>query len=111
MSTHEVLNQPLPREGVDEFAANVPLVDAVARWGRGGRTDEASLRTQIAERAEEARKILGERIGPAPALAAIEAAYWIGFTPEAQSRHAAALAQPRFAGAACAAAGRATGTR
>ena len=59
---------------------------------RGGRTDEASLRTQIVERAEEARKILAERIGPAPALAAIEPAYWIGFTPEAQARHAAALA-------------------
>ncbi|MGW4929751.1 acyl-CoA dehydrogenase family protein [Agromyces sp. NPDC004153] len=36
MSTHEVLNQAPPREGIDEFAANVPLVEAVARWGRGG---------------------------------------------------------------------------
>ncbi|NUT58646.1 MAG: hypothetical protein HOQ00_07365 [Agromyces sp.] len=36
MSTHEVLNQAPPREGVDEFAANVPLVESVARWGRGG---------------------------------------------------------------------------
>ena len=34
--THEVLNQAPPREGVDEYAANVPLVEAVARWGRGG---------------------------------------------------------------------------
>ncbi|HEU0183401.1 MAG TPA: hypothetical protein VFR16_14510, partial [Agromyces mariniharenae] len=34
MTTHEVLNQAPPREGVDEFAANVPLVEAVARWGR-----------------------------------------------------------------------------
>src|SRR5262249_55416333 len=59
---------------------------------RGGRTDEASLRTQIAARAEEARKVLADRIGPAPELAAIESAYWIGFAPEAQARHAAALA-------------------
>jgi putative acyl-CoA dehydrogenase len=34
--THEVLNQAPPREGVDEFAANLPLVEAVARWGRDG---------------------------------------------------------------------------
>ncbi|MGR0221281.1 acyl-CoA dehydrogenase family protein [Agromyces sp. ZXT2-6] len=33
MITHEVENQPPPRVGVDEFAANVPLVEAVARWG------------------------------------------------------------------------------
>lgn len=32
---HEVLNQAPPREGVDEYAENVPLVEAVARWGRG----------------------------------------------------------------------------
>ncbi|WP_448006092.1 acyl-CoA dehydrogenase family protein [Agromyces bauzanensis] len=35
-STHEILNQAPPREGVDEYAANVPLVEAVARWGRRG---------------------------------------------------------------------------
>lgn len=40
MITHEVLNQAPPREGVDEFAVNVPLVEAVARWGRG---DAASV--------------------------------------------------------------------
>ena len=34
MITHEVLNQVPPREGVDEYAANAPLVEAVARWGR-----------------------------------------------------------------------------
>ncbi|GAA1061900.1 acyl-CoA dehydrogenase family protein [Agromyces bracchium] len=33
MITHEVQNQPPPREGIDEFAANVPLVEAVARCG------------------------------------------------------------------------------
>ncbi|MGW9630263.1 acyl-CoA dehydrogenase family protein [Agromyces sp. NPDC055520] len=33
-STHEVRNQVPPRDGVDEFGANVPLVEAVARWGR-----------------------------------------------------------------------------
>jgi [protein-PII] uridylyltransferase len=60
---------------------------------RGGRTDEATLRSQIAERAEEARRILAERIGPTPELGAVEPAYWIGFAPEAQARHAAALAQ------------------
>src|SRR6185503_6828663 len=36
MITHEVLNQAPPRDGVDEFAANLPLVEAVARWGRDG---------------------------------------------------------------------------
>ncbi|GAA1759161.1 acyl-CoA dehydrogenase family protein [Agromyces humatus] len=34
INTHEVLNQPPPREGVDEFGSNAPLVEAVARWGR-----------------------------------------------------------------------------
>ncbi|MGI9822050.1 acyl-CoA dehydrogenase family protein [Agromyces sp. Marseille-Q5079] len=37
ISTHEVANQVPPRTDVDEFAANVPLVEAVARWGRAGR--------------------------------------------------------------------------
>ncbi|WP_022893794.1 acyl-CoA dehydrogenase family protein [Agromyces subbeticus] len=40
INTHEVENQPPPREGVDEYTSNVPLVEAVARWGRGG-TDVA----------------------------------------------------------------------
>ena len=35
INTHEVLNQAPPREGLDEYATNVPLVEAVARWGRG----------------------------------------------------------------------------
>ncbi|WP_448811150.1 acyl-CoA dehydrogenase family protein [Agromyces bauzanensis] len=35
-STHEVVNQAPPREGLDEFAANVPLVEAVGRWGHQG---------------------------------------------------------------------------
>ena len=34
INTHETLNQAPPREGVDEYATNVPLVEAVARWGR-----------------------------------------------------------------------------
>jgi putative acyl-CoA dehydrogenase len=34
ISTHEVENQAPPREGVDEFGTNLPLVEAVARWGR-----------------------------------------------------------------------------
>ncbi|HEX6954184.1 MAG TPA: acyl-CoA dehydrogenase family protein [Agromyces sp.] len=33
MITHEVENQPPPRVDVDEFAANLPLVEAAARWG------------------------------------------------------------------------------
>ncbi|MGR2752857.1 acyl-CoA dehydrogenase family protein [Agromyces arachidis] len=33
MITHEVENQPPPRVDVDEYAANVPLVGAVERWG------------------------------------------------------------------------------
>ena len=32
--THEVQNQVPPREGIDEFATNAPLVEAVASWGR-----------------------------------------------------------------------------
>src|SRR5699024_2515415 len=32
MSTHEVSNQPPPRVDVDEFAANIPLVEAVHRY-------------------------------------------------------------------------------
>lgn len=36
MITHEVENQPPPRVDVDEFAANAPLVEAVARWGTDG---------------------------------------------------------------------------
>lgn len=59
---------------------------------RGGRTDEASVRNQLAERAEAARRLLADRIGPTPQLAAIEAAYWTSFPPETQARHAAALA-------------------
>jgi len=33
MITHEVLNQVPPREGIDEFADDAPLVEAVTRWG------------------------------------------------------------------------------
>lgn len=36
ISTHEVANQVPPRIDVDEFSTNVPLVEAVARWGRAG---------------------------------------------------------------------------
>lgn len=34
INTHETLNQAPPREGVDEYTTDVPLVEAVARWGR-----------------------------------------------------------------------------
>ncbi|MBM7829404.1 putative acyl-CoA dehydrogenase [Agromyces cerinus] len=36
INTHEVENQVPAREDVDEYSSNVPLVEAVARWGRGG---------------------------------------------------------------------------
>ena len=35
INTHEILNQAPPREGVDEYATNVPLVEAVGAMGRG----------------------------------------------------------------------------
>ncbi len=60
---------------------------------RGGRTDERSVRAQLAERAEQARSVLSDRIGPTPQLAAVEGAYWISFAPEAQARHADVLAR------------------
>jgi [protein-PII] uridylyltransferase len=60
---------------------------------RGGRTDEHSVRAQLAERAEQARRVLSDRIGPTPQLAAVEGAYWISFTPEAQARHLDVLAK------------------
>ncbi len=60
---------------------------------RGGRTDEHAVRAQLVDRAEAARAVLVDRVGPTPALASIEDAYWIGFTPEVQARHAAALAK------------------
>lgn len=59
---------------------------------RGGRTDEHSVRMQLAERAEAARGLLNDRIGPTPQLAMVEAAYWTSFPTEAQVRHAHALA-------------------
>lgn len=47
ISTHEVENQVPAREGVDEYTANTPLVEAVARWGSGG--GEASARASLAD--------------------------------------------------------------
>ncbi len=47
--THEVENQAPPREGVDEYTSNVPLVEAVARWGRAARAS-ASRRRRAARR-------------------------------------------------------------
>ena len=60
---------------------------------RGGRTDEHSVRSQLVDRAEQARRALSDRIGPTPLLAAVEAAYWVGFPVETQARHAAAMAK------------------
>lgn len=59
---------------------------------RGGRTDEQSVRTHLAERADAARAALAKVGGAAAALAGVEDAYWIGFNTEQQARHAAALA-------------------
>ncbi|MEF3405441.1 acyl-CoA dehydrogenase family protein [Agromyces sp. CCNWLW203] len=55
MSTHEVENQVPAREGVDEYTSNAPLVEAVARWGRGG--GEASAQELVD---------VGELVGSAP---------------------------------------------
>ncbi|QAY73014.1 hypothetical protein ET445_06320 [Agromyces protaetiae] len=44
--THEVSNQVPAREGLDEFAVNAPLVEAVAKWG----TDASSARLGAAGR-------------------------------------------------------------
>ena len=65
---------------------------------RGGRTDEASVRAQLAERAESARQalIVGGRAA-AHELLSVEDAYWIQFGHEAHSRHAAALEAPQSA--------------
>jgi [protein-PII] uridylyltransferase len=59
---------------------------------RGGRTDEAGVRMQLAERAEAARGKLGKAAASTAVLSGVEDAYWIQFTAEAQGRHAAALA-------------------
>jgi [protein-PII] uridylyltransferase len=60
---------------------------------RGGRTDETSVRLQLAERAEEARRALLARIPQPPQeLLAVEDAYWIQFGAESHARHAAKLA-------------------
>ncbi|MFC9561037.1 acyl-CoA dehydrogenase family protein [Agromyces sp. NPDC056965] len=47
ISTHEVENQVPAREGIDEYTANTPLVEAVARWGSGG--GAASARASLAD--------------------------------------------------------------
>ncbi|WP_207904554.1 acyl-CoA dehydrogenase family protein [Agromyces fucosus] len=60
INTHEVENQVPAREGVDEFTSNVPLVEAVARWGRGGA--EASARPEASAQAEASAQELA-RIG------------------------------------------------
>ncbi|MDZ4761574.1 MAG: [protein-PII] uridylyltransferase [Alphaproteobacteria bacterium] len=60
---------------------------------RGGRTDEASVRAQVAIRAERGRAALKEKVGAAsPVLLSVEDAYWVQFGVEAQARHAVALA-------------------
>jgi [protein-PII] uridylyltransferase len=59
---------------------------------RGGRTDEASVRMQLADRAEKARQALSEEERKSAGdLLAVEDAYWTQFTREAHLRHAAAL--------------------
>lgn len=65
ISTHELENQPPPREGVDEYTSNVPLVEAVARWGRGG-TDVAGNTTS------------SDDAGPAASAALVEVGRLVG---------------------------------
>ncbi|WP_353814902.1 acyl-CoA dehydrogenase family protein [Agromyces sp. SYSU T00266] len=62
MITHEVLNQAPPREGVDEFTANVPLVEAVARWGTTAFSGGAGT---DADAAPPALRDLGRLVGGA----------------------------------------------
>ncbi|WP_430647378.1 acyl-CoA dehydrogenase family protein [Agromyces sp. GXS1127] len=62
MITHEVPNQAPPREGVDEFAANVPLVESVARWGTAACSGAPSHEADAASRALHE---LGRRVGAA----------------------------------------------
>ena len=49
INTHEVENQVPAREGVDEYTSNVPLVEAVARWGRSGAEASAESAEEPAE--------------------------------------------------------------
>jgi [protein-PII] uridylyltransferase len=58
---------------------------------RGGRTDEASVRRQLSERAAAARAALQTAGGDCPALTSVEDAYWISFSDAAHARHAQAL--------------------
>jgi len=60
---------------------------------RGGRTDQASVRAQLAQRAGMARAELAGSAAPGETLrlASVEDAYWIQFPTEAHLRHAAAL--------------------
>jgi [protein-PII] uridylyltransferase len=58
---------------------------------RGGRTDQASLRSQLAQRALEAKAALEALAGRTARLTSVEDAYWVQFSTEAHARHAAAL--------------------
>jgi len=69
INTHEVLNQAPPREGVDEYAANVPLVESVARWGRGAASAGEAGAAASAGEAGAAASVLfdiGVLVGSAP---------------------------------------------
>jgi [protein-PII] uridylyltransferase len=59
----------------------------------GGRTDQAAVRAQLSERADQARAALSAKTPAAATIADVEDAYWITFGPDAQARHAAALAK------------------
>ncbi len=59
---------------------------------RGGRTDEASVRAQLEDRAEQAREALKKSLGRnSTVLEGVEDAYWVQFTLDSHVRHAAAL--------------------
>ncbi len=56
---------------------------------RGGRTDEASIRRELASRARQAQEALQETIGGIPKeLEQLEDAYWTAFDADVQSWHA-----------------------
>ncbi|MEO0982247.1 MAG: [protein-PII] uridylyltransferase [Pseudomonadota bacterium] len=70
------------------------LYHAAAAALRGGRTDEASVASELDELATRRRAALLERLGAAPAIMfEMEPAYWTGFDLEALAWHAEALSK------------------
>ncbi|MFC7292400.1 [protein-PII] uridylyltransferase [Hirschia litorea] len=60
---------------------------------RGGRADEASVRAQIANRADDAREMFSQRSTNIPqSILSLENAYWISFEAEVHQWHAEQIA-------------------